>query len=416
MLCHDSVRRSQEGRTFMGLFDKFAHYLAYLATDQETFRDLRGSYDGLVVPGTIAAWHLQGTGGFVLSLSAIEGPPSYVIDPRFPLFQQALPDPKQSHRALAEILGDPGLVSNETPIPGDFDSERMRRVARGWVEFNNNYGSTANEKFDKYAIRLGEVGATVGSSQSPERILAPYFVARGVSDPWWTLSKVLYDETASAAGGMPCTRVVAAQNAFVIDELLNDVGQEPAVVWVSNFDEPNRTEPELRLYRKAAEGARARSQHLFALYGGYFSVTLSGAGLDGSAHGVGFSEHRDWVELPKSGAPPARYYVLSWHRYVTRDLAQELWQADRELFSCDCEHCDGRPPNALTYHELMKHSVLARQAEIANFTSMADASAEMLQQYEAAERRIPALGLLPRIEQRAHEAVAHLPTWAAALT
>src|SRR6185312_15676612 len=327
-----------------------------------------------------------------------------------------LPDAKQSHQALAEILGDASLVSNQTPLPGEFNSERLRRIAQGWVDFNNSYGSTANEKFDKYAARLGEAGATVGTSQAPERILAPYFVARDIADPWWHVSKTLYEETVRAARGTACARVVAAQNVFVIDELLKDVGDASAVVWVSNFDEPNRTEPELRLYREAVEHARMRSQKLFALYGGYFSVALSGAGLDGSAHGVGFSEHRDWVELPKSGAPPARFYSLRWHRYVTRDVAQELWQADRELFSCECTHCGGRPPNALSYHELMKHSVLARQSEIANFTSAADASAEMLAEYQTMERRIPELGLLPRIEQRAHDAVAHLPAWAAALS
>src|SRR5207245_1020479 len=97
------------------LFDSYSHYLAYGATDQETFRALRGAYTGVLVPGTIAAWQRQGTGGFVLALSATEQAPPYVIDPRFPLFQQPLKDPKASHEALADLLGDPDLIRRIEP-------------------------------------------------------------------------------------------------------------------------------------------------------------------------------------------------------------------------------------------------------------------------------------------------------------
>src|SRR5438067_1190570 len=104
------------------MFDAFAHYLSYGATDQQTLRDLAGSYDGLVVPGTIAAYQRQGTGGFVLSLSATAAAPPYVIDPRFPLFQQRLQAPKQSHFALASLFGDyPDLIDiDNAPLPTDF--------------------------------------------------------------------------------------------------------------------------------------------------------------------------------------------------------------------------------------------------------------------------------------------------------
>src|SRR5690348_16349962 len=135
----------------MPLFEPYRHYLAYGATDQETFRELRESYDGVLVPGTVAAWQRQGTGGFVLSLSATFEAPPYVIDPRFPLFQQGLPKPKQSHISLADLLGDPDLIQRFDPSWTAFPNSRLEALAHNWDAFNRGYGSTSNEKFDKYA-------------------------------------------------------------------------------------------------------------------------------------------------------------------------------------------------------------------------------------------------------------------------
>src|SRR4051794_12208046 len=119
------------------MFDGFSHYLAYGATDQQTARDLADVYDGLLVPGTVAAFQREGTGGFVLTLSATAAAPDYVIDPRFPLFQQALIAPKRSHEALADLLGDPSLVQGNAPRPDDFPATRTEQLAHSWINFNH---------------------------------------------------------------------------------------------------------------------------------------------------------------------------------------------------------------------------------------------------------------------------------------
>ncbi len=63
------------------MFDAtFAHYLSYGATDQQTVRALTGSYSGLLVPGTVAAFQRDGTGKFVFALSATPDSPDYAID------------------------------------------------------------------------------------------------------------------------------------------------------------------------------------------------------------------------------------------------------------------------------------------------------------------------------------------------
>jgi hypothetical protein len=308
----------------MPLFPPFAHYLAYGATDQETFRELRASYTGVLVPGTIAAWQRQGTGGFVLTLSATPEAIPYVIDPRFPLFQQGFANPKASHRALADLLGDPDLVRLTDPVPEDFPDARLRRVAENWVTFNTEYGLTSSEKFDKYAARLGEE-IRPSEAQGPEVVLAPYFVCDGRGDPWWDLSARLFEYTHDACSGRSCVRVICVRHSRVLEDLLDDIDSgEQLAIWVSGLDEHHAEPQDLAAYRQALASAQRSGQETFALYGGFFSVLLGTVGLCGSAHGIGFSESRNWRELPESGAPPARYYLPQFHRYVSQDLAQQL--------------------------------------------------------------------------------------------
>jgi hypothetical protein len=399
-------------------FEPFSHYLAYGATDQETLRELRDMYSGILVPATIAAFQRQGTGGFVLSLSATEESPPYMIDSRFPLFQQRLEKPKKSHTALAELLDDPQLVvTDHEPAPVEFPDDRIDGIARHWVTFNLGYGQKESANFDKYAKRLGK-DVRPEEAKAPEAILAPYFACRDSKDPWWERSIHFFESTKQRAGEVKCLRVVCALTGFGLDDLLGTIN-EPAqvVIWVSDLDEHNTTSDELLSYRKAVENAAGRGHDLFALYGGFFSVLLGIAGLKGASHGIGFSEHRSWRELPQSGAPPARYYLRRLHRYVVQDLAQVLYEIDPAITECSCPHCNGRPPIALDYHELMKHSVWCRDEEIQVwYGTDLKAAAEILRnEYEGLTQQITKARLVPRIRGRALDALLHLPEWAAAL-
>jgi hypothetical protein len=399
-------------------FDAFSHYLAYLSTDQETFRELRDTYTGVLVPGTIAAWQRQGTGGFVLTLSATADAPPYMIDPRFPLFQQFLEEPKVSHLALAELFQDSALIRSSAPTPDQFTEDRIARLGKAWAEFNSGYDTTSNEKFDKYAERLGEP-VTPEYAQGPEAMLAPYFACDGTDDPWWPKSTQLFEQTnAAAADGMPCIRVVCACDSAALDSLLEDVGgPEQLAIWVSGLNEHKAKAFELVDYRWAISDADARGQEVFALYGGFFSVLLGTEGLRGAAHGVGFGEHRDWLELSESGAPPARFYLRRVHRYVMQDLAQVWFDLDPDLTKCPCPFCDGRPPLALEYHELMEHSVWCRAEEIKMWHGgdLSEAADALEQEYEALMQTIGQAPLPKQIRKRSLQTLEHLPVWVEAL-
>jgi hypothetical protein len=399
------------------MFETFSHYLSYGATDQQTVRELAGSYDGLVVPGTVAAFQRQGTGGFVLALSATQAATRYVIDPRFPLFQQPLFQPKKSHRALAELLGVPELVSITHPSPDDFTAERIEIIANRWVRFNTEYMGASSAKFEKYARRLQEPVEPAGA-QPPSHILAPYTIVTGLGSPWWEVSTSLFSATCQQpTGSIPCIRVVAATEAKVLSDLLGAVHDERLVVWVSDLEELETSPDILAEYATAIGHATARGQALFALYGGFFSVLLSSVGLKGSSHGIGYGEYRSWRELPQSGPPPARYYLPRVHRYIPQDLAYQLWLEDRSLAQCHCAECQGEPPIALEYHSLMKHSVLCRAQEIRRWVGQSTSamveglSNEYGSFLEAADRaRLP--GFLRRSAERYSD---HLPRWIDAL-
>lgn len=352
------------------MFVRYSHFLAYSPTDQTTIGTLHGTIDGLVVPGTVASFQRQGTGGFLLALSVGATGVDYTIDPRFPLFQQALPNARKAHESLADLFGDPSLVSAVNPTPLAFPPGRIDAIAKAWVQFHLGYAGSTSSKFAKYAARLGKP-IEPSDARGPKRILAPYFVASGTADPWWKLSNDFFDATVRHAAGMDVVRVVAATDPTAFGPLVLSVPEDRVVVWVSNLAEHEASVSELKEYLDGIRGAVDAGKKCFALYGGFFSVLASSAGLVGSCHGVGQSEHRNWIELPQSGPPPARYYLPRAHRYVSVELAQVLYRANPALVGCTCPECASTPPLGLDYHELMRHSVRCRTDEISSWYAMA---------------------------------------------
>ncbi len=396
------------------MFERFSHFLAYGATDQKTVLQLLGNYKGLIVPGTVAAFQREGTGGFVLSLSAIPGSPPYLIDPRFPLFQKGLTNPKQSHVALAHLLGAPGLLDLTDPKPEDFTDELIRTIARNWIDFNQNYEQHQAGKFEKYAKRLDEE-VDQEAAQGPSGVIAPYLVSQG--DAWWERSDALAKATFSAApDGLRVWRVVAVAAVAELDGRLGEIEDEQVILWVSGLNELKTESRDLAGYGEAIRAADQNGQECFALYGGFFSVLLSAVGLRGSCHGIGYGEHRSWPELPQSGPPPARFYAPRFHRYIGQDLAYQLWSRDADLTACPCPVCKSGPP-VLSYHDLMKHSVFARQAEIDVWggLELAELAPRLDAERRKLEKDLEATGLPAPLRDPAERATAHLPRWVDAL-
>lgn len=397
---------------------EFSHYLSYGATDQKTVIALSGHFDGLLVPGTVAAFQKEGTGGFVLAMSAASATMNYAIDPRFPLFQQALSFPKKSHEALAKLLGLPSLIRSADPQPEDFTPEIIRTVARNWADFNKSYKHNAGGKFEKYAKRLDEdLGQE--DAQQPTFIFPPYLITHTRNDGWWKISELLFKETCSSVGdGDRCVRVVATSNVELLEELALSVEDDRMGLWVSGLDELTRTSNELATYGRAIAAVALAGKRTFAFYGGFFSVLLNTIGLGGASHGIGYGESRQWKELPESGPPPSRYYVPQLHRYLQPDEATRLLVADRRLSECHCPECHGDPPNTLDYQALMKHSVYCRAREIKEWSGMSigDAAKRLAADSRDWHQILKQSGLPNVLLSAARRRAAHLQTWVDALS
>jgi hypothetical protein len=366
----------------------------------------------LLVPGTIAAYQRQGTAGFVVSLSASQSHVPYVIEPRMPLFQQRLGEGRAAQRALAAMYGDPGLIKGEQPLPAYFDHAKAKELGERWVEANVGFRGEATAKFEKYAKLLNEPVQPT-DSRGPERVLAPYFIQS--SEDWTAASDRLFEATMKAASAekISCNRVVAVGDVGDLQTRLAAYSDDEMCIWVSDFDELAVDLEELRAYLTAI---RSTESALFALYGGFFAVLASSAGLRGASHGIGYGESRKWLELPKTGAPPARYYSRQIHRFVSQDLAQQLYLVNPEFFRCDCVDCNGGGgPATLQYHDLMHHSVRARCDEIRQWVGIApDVMARRLAQEH--ESYVAAIDSLPKVlKDRAITLAEHIPRWSSAV-
>ena len=178
------------------------HFLAYGNSDQASFRDpaVRGSFDVLTIPGTIASYYPDATAAFVLSC---EKP--YIIDPRTPLFQDRLDSPRASHLTLAD-WGGPSLRSqldslDEPRFPPTFYSDQViGEIVSGMIAMQRNYATrrgAVSTKIDRYrrllATALSQEFEEVGlESNPPSYILAPYFASRTMDDQWWSVQERIW--------------------------------------------------------------------------------------------------------------------------------------------------------------------------------------------------------------------------------
>ena len=147
---------------------------------------------------------------------------------------------------------------NRDPNPLEFTPERIDLIARSWVEFNQGYQHAANAKFDKYALRLNEP-VVPERAKSPRFVLAPYTMTSGTDDPWWNVSRMLYERTCHHMGeSEKCIRVVAATSATGLSHLLRELPDSRALVWVSDLDELDSSPAVLKILRQRHSGGTRR--------------------------------------------------------------------------------------------------------------------------------------------------------------
>ena len=354
------------------------HCLAYGNSDQASFRDkvIRETFQILTVPSTIASYYPDATAAFVLSSRL-----SYMIEPRTPLFQEDLAEPRASHYTLASLmgsavcdrLGDEGAAR----FPATFYTPDVcAQVVSSMTEFQRDYGGRAGDievKLDRYRRLYEQATGSLHSRDAseerrpPEMLLCPYFSAQSMSDPWWEVMERIWTAATEIDAPGELSAVVAVGD---VSELGNAIDRVPDVMssrvffWVPGFDERRVSSERLLALTKMVSSV-ASSRSIVNLYGGYFSILLGKLGLAGLNNGLGYSESREWPALDATGAAPPRYYVRRLHAFVPSATAAALIENDSN-FGCDCVVCteSNNSPRELTYHGLKKHFALARAWEL----------------------------------------------------
>ena len=154
----------------------------------------------------------------------------------------------------------------------------------------------------------------------------------------------------------------------LIEELPSSIGE--VFCWRGSWDEATATQEDVKGWVSAVHVAADHGISLTNLYGGFLSVLLTGLGLAGLNHGIGYSESRDVRRLGETGAPPTRYYVPAVHSFLTVPAAQPLIDHLPAAWACQCDVCSevqegGRPVVArLTPTQRKRHFLLARQQEL----------------------------------------------------
>ena len=354
------------------------HFVAFGNSDQQSFRraDVRECIDGLVVPGTTAAYYSDATVGFVLST-----PLPYLIDPRTPLFQGRIDAPKASHYDLAArhgpsvavLMGDPAERRPVQFTPEMFSKPVIQEMVHDIVEFQRDYGKKktprAQQAFVRYEALLAEAGMQLDDQVDDERepvyTLLPYFVSAPERDPWWSVNMEIWQNAAAMTSASNLSAVVAVSMS---SELAGALAAVPAALggaiffWLHKFNERRASHTELLEVWKTVEEHQARA--LINLYGGFFSICLGRAGLHGFSNGFGYSEARAWPELSSTGAAPARYYIRRLHQFAPPGIAQLIVTLEPRL-ACDCPVCSTRTQIVdFSYADLKRHFALSRKWEI----------------------------------------------------
>lgn len=380
------------------------HFVAYGNSDQASFRseEVQGAFDFLTVPGTIATYYAEATAAFVLS-SGLD----YVIDPRTPLFQEYVAEPRASHYSLAASLSGElhdRLSGGATNLGvHDFTRQVLEEMVSSFVEFQQTYSEQASqiqERIGRYQALLAEargvpaerLSSSRGDYRPPSFILLPYFACRRVGDDWWELNAEVWRLAAERADSPELSPVVVVSYVEDLPKAIDAIPTGLAstvMIWLTNFDERTaRFDALERLWEFFARGDTS-AYYVVNMYGGYFSVCLGRVGLWGFNNGLGYSESRGWPELAATGAAPARYYIPSLHMFMSTRAAQSLIDMEPEL-ACTCRVCSGPEAriDSLHYHDLKTHFALARKWEIefASGHGGDDVAGQMVEGAEMAER------------------------------
>ncbi len=261
-------------------------------------------------------------------------------------------DLRQSYVQLIEEYGGilPTIAGKRPLRPRDFfENGRLNAAGREWVDRVLSFELTALSRGESTQRRISDYLQMIGESSEipqlePEFLVAPYFHASSIDDEWYSISLEMAKCAASRRKTELTVPVICLSDRVLLDEdsidqVVADYAEFPSVLlWISEFDESHSSETQLMGYGRLVQQLAERGVAPMALYGGFYALMLSAAGLKGVSSGVCYAEWKGVARQASGGGPPIRYYVPWAHTKVVKANAITYYAANPSEF-CKCSVC-----------------------------------------------------------------------------
>jgi len=320
--------------------------------EQGLLERYKGRFHGLVIPAHILVWWRTWINEFLPKL----GKP-FIVDPM--TFALAL---------------DPGLISKETGVKkswekliGHFGKNVSKAFSSGPLKPNalvDNKGestplldsiirkslelqtdlcrskSPSQASLDKYRQMLGE--ETKGEIK-PDVLVAPYFLFKNESDPWYSVNVASVQEMVGLRGKSKVHAVVLTEMSFLHSADWSRVardfkGVDGLILWISGFNERRSNVADLTAVAMAVRELSQRVETIHMLYGGYFSLSLATLGLSRLSHGICYGDSKSIDVKATGGGFATRFYLKGLKMKTVNTNAQVLF-SDHPVQPCRCPVC-----------------------------------------------------------------------------
>lgn len=365
-----------EWKCMLGKINKPYTFIRFgIQRKKDFLRDVRESFDGLVLPANLLLYQYRST---PLAVWMCKHP--FFIDPMSYLFGQPYEDFKQrvkkgprfkpSFSRLMEGHGlDPDyyLKYEYTTLMHSLD-----KTDKNISEFiDNSLNFQWNNVWD--TIQEAAEGLMPSSDRNelkeelyrPAFLIPPYFLyspsftAESISTKLNnTILTYCHSQKEKWGDIYPMLFILKDHlNTKFIDDILSIKKYDfPGYcIWIEGFDEREATEEQIRglvnLVKKLSEG----DKRVVMLYGGFFSLILYYFGMTCVCHGLAYGEARKISAYARqdSGPAPIRYYIRELHSFLTLENALVILRKRRDLI-CDCPICKrvmGDDPEKVTRYE-----------------------------------------------------------------
>lgn len=329
-------------------------YLRYgLSRKKNLLKDIKFTYDGLIIPANILLYQYKGTPAIVYAT----GQP-FAIDPISFLFAHPLNDFKK-RIAVGSQKFKPSFAKlvtgyGENPeffLSTDYKTlvEYLTKNERKLFPFIDNclefQWSLVQDTIAKSKDLLPE---GVEPSIRPSFLVPPYFAYSSGDGAAQLNAKILqYVSEHPRWKELDLFPMVFTERKNLNQDFINRIQAQFSkynfrghCVWIDNFEEREASKNEIiSLARLIKQFADSEKQTLI-MYGGFFSMLLNKIGLTSVSHGIAYSEFKSMFSMVRqaSGAAPVRYYIPQLHQFLTIENALTVLRQRPELM-CECVIC-----------------------------------------------------------------------------